>query len=106
MNKMQEEMIKLYEKMLNLKRQKTNNNRFYIKKVKRGRMITGINIKFSKKDTSFFETSFNTAVNTDKLIIALLETVNDICKDAGLNTNEQLKKYIQLGSVDNYTKGV
>ena len=65
-------------------------------------MITGIKIEFNKEDNCYFENEFNNDIDYNLLIISLLETVNDICKEYNLDTNEQLKKYIKQGSVDNY----
>lgn len=65
-------------------------------------MITGIKIEFNKEDNCYFENEFNNDIDYNLLIISLLETVNDICKKYNLDTNEQLKKYIKQGSVDNY----
>lgn len=66
-------------------------------------MIKGINITFNKENNNYFENEFNENIDKHLLIIALLETINDVCKYYDLNTNEQLKKYIEMGSIDNYT---
>lgn len=65
-------------------------------------MITGIKIEFNKEDHHYFETAFDNDIDYNLLIISLLETVNDICKEYNLDTTTQLLKYIRLGSVDNY----
>jgi len=65
-------------------------------------MIDGITIKFNKQDNCYFENEYNNEIDTNILIISLLETINDICKQYNLDTNEQLKKYIEMGSIDNY----
>ena len=57
----------------------------------------------TKKNNSYFENEWDDDIDYELLIIALLETINDICKCNHLNTEEQLKKYIEMGSVDNYT---
>lgn len=65
-------------------------------------MLTGIKIQFNENEHNYFENEWNNDIETDLLIISLLETINDICEENNLNTNEQLKKYIELGSIDNY----
>ena len=65
-------------------------------------MIEGIKIEFNKENNNYFENQWNNDIDTDLLIISLLETINDICKEKGLNTNEKLENYIKMGSVDNY----
>lgn len=65
-------------------------------------MLDGIKIQFNKENSNYFESAYNDDIDVNILIISLLETINDICKDYNLNTNEQLKKYIQMGSIDNY----
>ena len=65
-------------------------------------MITGIKIEFNKKDNNYFENEYSNEIDKYILIIALLETINDICKDNNLDTKEQLEKYIKMGSIDNY----
>ena len=67
------------------------------------KMIKGINITFNKENNNYFENDFNENIDKYLLIIALLETINDICEYYDLDTNEQLKKYIEMGSIDNYT---
>lgn len=66
-------------------------------------MIKGINITFNKENNNYFENDFNENIDKHLLIIALLETINDVCEYYDLDTNEQLKKYIKMGSIDNYT---
>lgn len=65
-------------------------------------MKTGIRIKFHKKCNQFFENEWDNDIRVEFLILALLETINDICKENDLDTNKQLLKYIKLGSIDNY----
>ena len=65
-------------------------------------MITGIKIEFNEKENNYFENEWSNDIDYNILIISLLETINDICLEHDLNTNEQLKKYIELGSIDNY----
>ena len=65
-------------------------------------MIEGIKIEFNKEDNNYFENQWNNDIDTDLLIISLLETINDICNEKGLNTNAKLENYIKMGSVDNY----
>jgi hypothetical protein len=65
-------------------------------------MIKGIEINFNKQNNYYFENEYEDTIDPYILIISLLETINDICKDFDLDTNEQLKKYIKMGSVDNY----
>ena len=65
-------------------------------------MIEGIKIEFNEENNNYFENQRNNVIDADLLIIALLETINDICKEKGLNTNEKLENYIKMGSVDNY----
>lgn len=65
-------------------------------------MITGIKIEFNKKDNNYFENEYSNEIDKYILIIALLETINDICKDNNLDTKEQLEKYIKMGSIENY----
>lgn len=65
-------------------------------------MILGVEIKFNKENNNYFENEYEKEINPYILIIALLETINDICKDNNLNMEKQLKKYIDMGSVDNY----
>ena len=65
-------------------------------------MIEGIKIEFNKENNNYFENQQNNDIDTDLLIISLLETINDICKEKGLNANEKLENYIKMGSVDNY----
>ena len=65
-------------------------------------MITGIKIKFDKKDNRNVVCEYNDNIDPYILIISLLETVNDICKRNDYDTNKQLLKYIEMGSVDNY----
>lgn len=64
--------------------------------------IKGINITFNKENNNYFENDFNENIDKYLLIIALLETINDICEYYDLDINEQLKKYIEMGSIDNY----
>ena len=64
--------------------------------------ITGIKIDFHKDNNMYFENSWDDDIDINILIISLLETINDICKDNGLNTEIQLLKYIQMGSVDQF----
>lgn len=66
-------------------------------------MVDGIKIQFNKENNNYFETEYNNDIDVNILIISLLETINDICEDYNLNTNEQLKTYIKMGSIDNYT---
>lgn len=66
-------------------------------------MIKGINITFNKENNNYFENEFNENIDKYLLIIALLETINDVCEYYDLDINEQLKKYIEMGSIDNYT---
>lgn len=66
------------------------------------KMIKGVNIVFNKKNNNYFESDFNENIDKYILIIALLETINDICEYYDLDINEQLKKYIEMGSIDNY----
>ncbi len=56
------------------------------------KMIKGINITFNKKNNNYFESDFNENIDKYLLIIALLETINDICEYYDLDINEQLKK--------------
>ena len=65
-------------------------------------MIQGIKIEFKEEDNRYFENEWNNNIEYDLLILSLLETVNDICIEYNLNTNEQLQKYMTLGSIDNY----
>lgn len=65
-------------------------------------MIEGIKIEFKEDKQEYFETEWNNDIDTELLIIALLETINDICKHYNLDTNQKLKRYISMGSVDNY----
>ena len=68
-------------------------------------MITGIKIDFKEDNNNGFEkfeNEWNDNIDPNILILSLLETVNDICKDNDLDTNAYLEKYIQMGSVDNY----
>lgn len=66
-------------------------------------MITGVKIQFKEEDNNYFENEWNNDINYNLLITALLETVNDICIENNLETDIQLKKYIAMGSIDNYT---
>lgn len=65
-------------------------------------MIVGVEIKFNKENNNYFENDYEEAINPYILIISLLETINDICKDNNLDIKEQLEKYIKMGSIDNY----
>lgn len=65
-------------------------------------MIEGIKIEFNENEHNYFENEWNNDIETEILIISLLETINDICEQYNLNTKEQLMKYINMGSVDNY----
>ena len=65
-------------------------------------MITGIKIEFNEDEHNYFENEWNNEIETDILIISLLETINDICIEHKLDTNTQIKKYMELGSIDNY----
>lgn len=65
-------------------------------------MTEGIEIEFNKQDNDYFENQWNNNIDANILVIALLETINDICKENNLNTNEQLEKYMNMGSIDNY----
>lgn len=65
-------------------------------------MIEGIKISFNKYDNNYFEDEYDNDIDCNILIISLLETINDICRDNNLNVNEELQKYIELGSIDNY----
>lgn len=65
-------------------------------------MLEGIKIEFNKENNNYFENEWNNDIDADILIISLLETINDICKEKGLNTKEKLENYIKMGSVDNY----
>ena len=65
-------------------------------------MITGIKIEFNENEHNYFENEWNNEIETELLIISLLETINDICVEHKLDTNTQLKRYIYMGSVDNY----
>ena len=65
-------------------------------------MIEGIKIEFNKENNNYFENQWNNDIDADILIIALLETINDICIEKKLNTKEKLEKFIKMGSVDNY----
>ena len=65
-------------------------------------MIEGIKIEFNEENNNYFENQWNNDIDTDLLIISLLETINDICKEKRLNTKEKLENYIKMGSVDNY----
>jgi len=66
-------------------------------------MIKGIEIKFNKEYNNYFISKVATnKIDYNILIIALLETINDICGIYNLNTNEQLEKYMKMGSIDNY----
>lgn len=65
-------------------------------------MLTGIKIQFNENEHNYFENEWNNDIETDILIISLLETINDICIEHKLDTNTQLKKYMVLGSIDNY----
>lgn len=66
------------------------------------KMIKGVNITFNEENNNYFENDFNENIDKYLLIIALLETINDICEYYDLDINEQLKKYIEMGSIDNY----
>lgn len=66
------------------------------------KMITGIKIEFNENEHNYFENERNNTIEPEILIIALLETINDICKEHKLDTKQQLKKYIHMGSTDNY----
>lgn len=65
-------------------------------------MITGIKIEFKENCHNYFENEWNNDIDSELLIIALLETINDICEEHNLDTNQKLKRYINMGSVDNY----
>lgn len=65
-------------------------------------MTEGIEIEFNKQDNDYFENQWNNNIDANILVIALLETINDVCKENNLNTNEQLEKYMNMGSIDNY----
>ena len=65
-------------------------------------MIPGIKIEFDENEHNYFENEWNNDIEPNILIISLLETINDICIENKLNTNTQLKKYMELGSIDNY----
>ncbi len=65
-------------------------------------MKKGIIIKFDKKDNCHFQNEFDNDINYNILIIALLETLNDICKEYNLDLKKQIKNYLELGSVDAY----
>jgi len=65
-------------------------------------MITGIKIEYNEICHQYFENEWNNDIETEILIISLLETINDICEEHKLNTTEQLLKYIQMGSIDQY----
>ena len=65
-------------------------------------MITGVKVEFNKENNCYFENEYSNEIDPDILVISLLETINDICKQNKLNTTDQLKKYIKMGSVDNY----
>lgn len=65
-------------------------------------MLTGIKIEFNENEHNYFENEWNNDIETELLIISLLETINDICEENNLNTSELLKKYMELGSIDNY----
>ena len=65
-------------------------------------MKKGIIIKFGEEDNCYFQNEFNRDIDYHILIIALLETLNDICKEYDLNFKKQIEKYLELGSVDDY----
>lgn len=65
-------------------------------------MIAGVKIEFDKENIYHFENTYSIEIDPDILVISLLETINDICKRNNLNTVDKLKKYIKMGSVDNY----
>jgi hypothetical protein len=71
--------------------------------MKKDKMIMGIKIEFRKDCNNYFENEVNNDIDCNLLIIALLETINDICKANKLGTEQQLQRYIELGTVDNYT---
>lgn len=70
------------------------------KKQELERFITGIKIDFSKEDNNYFEDEYDADINPNILIISLLETINDICKDNNFNSSDILKQYIEMGSID------
>ncbi len=65
-------------------------------------MKKGIVIKFDKKDKNHFFNEIDNSIDCNLLIISLLETLNDICKEHHLDFKEQIKKYLELGSYDDY----
>lgn len=71
--------------------------------MKKDKMIMRIKIEFRKDCNNYFENEVNNDIDCNLLIIALLETINDICKANKLETEQQLQRYIELGTVDNYT---
>lgn len=66
------------------------------------KMITGIKIEFKEDEHNYFENERNNDIEPEMLIISLLETINDICKEHNLDTKKQLERYIHMGSVDSY----
>ena len=65
-------------------------------------MKTGIKIKFNTKNNRHVVCEYDNSIDPEILIISLLETINDICKENNFDINKKLLKYIQMGSVDNW----
>ncbi len=63
-------------------------------------MKKGIIIKFDKKDKNHFCNEINNSIDCNLLVIALLETLNDVCKEHNLNFKQQINTYLKLGSCD------
>lgn len=65
-------------------------------------MTKGIEIKFNKQDNNYFENEWNNNIDTNILLISLLETINDICEEHDIDTTEILARYIRMGSIDKW----
>jgi len=65
-------------------------------------MFCGIKIDFKKTDNQYFEDEWNNDIDCKLLILALLETINDICQEHNLDMTNLLAKYVVMGSMDCY----
>lgn len=74
------------------------NNKKYIKEV---------TLYFNDKNKNDFVNDVDEClkrkeINADVLFIALIETARDVCRVIDADFNDYLKRYVELGSVDDY----
>ena len=64
-----------------------------------GKYITGVKIKFNKKDNEEFITEFSDEIESSLLLVGLCETIDDVCKHYNINTKDILNAYINFKEV-------